>query len=169
MTASAPQHVFVIYIQATPEAVWNALTDPAMTRFNITLQEGVEMVLHALDRAIGGEVFVPKIPSYRITDVAQAIGPDCRHEIVGIRPGEKIHEEMITWTDGINTVESEDYYIIAPSLVRKDLTLERYLAHHGARKVPAGFSYSSGENREWLSVGEIKALIREHVDPTFPA
>ncbi len=82
------------------------ITDPNMTRFNICLQDGVDMVLWALENAHGGEILVPKIPSYRITDVAKAVGPDCEHRIVGVRPGEKIHEEMITASDSYNTVDS---------------------------------------------------------------
>jgi UDP-N-acetylglucosamine 4,6-dehydratase len=97
------------------------ITDPAMTRFNISLQEGVDMVLWSLEHAWGGEVLVPKIPSYRITDVAQAIGPECEHPVVGIRPGEKIHEEMITSSDSLNTVDLGSYYAILPVGARYSL------------------------------------------------
>lgn len=145
------------------------ITDPAMTRFNITLEEGVDLVLHALEHALGGEIFVPKIPSYRITDVAEAIGPDCEKPVVGIRPGEKIHEEMVTATDALQTIATDKHYIIVPNKHRQTLeqTLHNYCAHHGGQPVEAGFAYNSGTNSEWLSVAEIRALIQRHVDSTF--
>ena len=145
------------------------VTDPKMTRFNISLDEGVEMVLYALANARGGEIFVPKIPSYRITDVAEAIGPECDHPVVGIRPGEKIHEEMITQSDSPNTIENERYYVIVPSLYDSTYSevMETYLAHHNATRVPEGFRYSSGDNTEWLTPEEIRDLIRQHCDPDF--
>lgn len=145
------------------------ITDTAMTRFNITLEEGVDLVLHALRNALGGEIFVPKIPSYRITDVATAIGPDCEHPVVGIRPGEKIHEEMITETDSYQTIENDQNYVIVPMLYGIPLNevMQRYSTHHGAKIVPEGFRYSSGKNTSWLTVAEIRKLIREHCDPTF--
>lgn len=141
------------------------ITDPTMTRFNISLTEGVEMVLHALETAWGGELFVPKIPSYKITEVAEAIGPDCQQEVVGIRPGEKIHEEMISSSDSFNTYDLGKYYVILPQT--HDWSREEFVAHFNASKVPAGFNYNSGTNEEWLSVEEIRELIKEHVDPTF--
>jgi len=145
------------------------ITDPAMTRFNITLEEGVDLVLHALRNAIGGEIFVPKIPSYRITDVANAIGPDCEHPVIGIRPGEKIHEEMITETDSYQTIENDNSYVIVPMLFGYSATemLEKYSAHHAAKLVPEGFRYSSGKNTQWLTVPELRKLIREHCDSSF--
>ncbi len=141
------------------------ITDPAMTRFNITLTEGVEMVAWALEHALGGEIFVPKIPSYRILDLAMAIGPSCRHEVVGIRPGEKIHEEMITASDSFTTVDLGPYYAILPASER--LGLERYAAHIPARPVTPGFAYDSGQNPSFLTVEQIRSLIREHIDPKF--
>lgn len=141
------------------------ITDPAMTRFNISLQEGVEMVLHALRSAWGGEIFVPKIPSYRITDVAMAVGPQCKHPVVGIRPGEKIHEEMITSSDSFTTVDLGRYYAILPQGHR--YTVEEYARKEGGTLVPQGFQYNSGTNTEWLSVDQIRELIRRHVDPGF--
>lgn len=141
------------------------ITDPTMTRFNISLQGGVDMVMHALEHAWGGEIFVPKIPSYRITDVAKAIGPECEHKVVGIRPGEKIHEEMITSSDSFYTYDVGKYYVILPSVHRWNL--EEYLEHFKAEKVPMGFSYNSGDNTEWESIDSLRALIKEHVDPTF--
>ena len=141
------------------------ITDPAMTRFNISLKEGVEMVLWALENALGGELLVPKIPSYRITDVAEAIGPGCQKPIVGIRPGEKIHEEMITASDSFSTVDLGPYYAILPS---DGLALAAYQrAGIPVQPVPQGFAYNSGSNPEFLSVEQLRALIREHVDPTF--
>jgi UDP-N-acetylglucosamine 4,6-dehydratase (inverting) len=138
------------------------ITDPAMTRFNISLQEGVEMVLWSLEKAWGGEILVPKIPSYRIADVAQAIGPDCEHRIVGVRPGEKIHEEMITESDSYNTVDFGEYYAILPSGGK--YTLESYCQQAGARRVPVGFCYNSGTNDRFLSVEDLHELIRAHGD-----
>jgi UDP-N-acetylglucosamine 4,6-dehydratase/5-epimerase len=141
------------------------ITDPAMTRFNISLQDGMDMVLWALQNARGGEIFVPKIPSYRITDVAKAIGPECDHPVVGIRPGEKIHEEMITASDSSNTVDLGRYYaILSPS---GRLTKERYSEETNAVDVEPGFAYSSGSNPEFLTVDQIRALICQHIDPNF--
>ena len=141
------------------------ITDPAMTRFNISLREGVEMVLWALEHALGGELLVPKIPSYRITDVAEAIGPGCKKPVVGIRPGEKIHEEMITASDSFSTVDLGLYYAILPS---DGLTLTAYQRSGiPLQPVPHGFAYNSGSNPEFLSVEQLRALIREHVDPAF--
>lgn len=141
------------------------ITDPAMTRFNISLNEGVAMVLWALKQAQGGELFVPKIPSYRITDVAEAIGPSCEKPITGIRPGEKIHEEMITASDSFTTVDLGEYYAILPS----DGRVEKLYQEAGISNtaVPSGFAYNSGSNPDFLSVEQLRALIREHVDTTF--
>jgi len=145
------------------------ITDENMTRFNITLQEGVDMVNHALTKSLGGELYVPKIPSYRILDVAEAIGPDCEKPIVGIRAGEKIHEEMVTTTDALQTITDGSSYIIVPMLHLKDQAqvMAEYCSHHGATPVSPGFCYNSGSNDEWLSVHQIRSLIRQHVDPTF--
>jgi len=141
------------------------ITDMRMTRFNISLQDGVHMVLHAMKNAWGGEIFVPKIPSYRITDVAEAIGPDCEHKVVGIRPGEKIHEEMITAADSFTTVDLGKYYAILPQT--PVWSLEDYMKKHQAKPVEPGFRYNSGTNEEWLSVEDIRSLIRQYVDPAF--
>lgn len=142
------------------------ITSPMMTRFNITLVEGVDAVFFALQHALGGEIFVPKIPSYRITDVAEAIGPQCQHEVVGIRPGEKLHEEMITSSDSLNTIEIEKYFVIVPNLSESSTVISRqnYLEHYSATPVPAGFRYSSDNNTEWLSVDEIRRLVRQHLE-----
>ena len=141
------------------------ITDPSMTRFNISLSEGVDMVLWALQNALGGELFVPKIPSYRITDVAEAIGPSCEKPITGIRPGEKIHEEMITSSDSFTTLDLGTYYAILPS----DGRVQKLYRETGVSNtsVPAGFAYNSGSNPDFLSVEQLRALIREHVDPAF--
>ncbi len=141
------------------------ITDPAMTRFNISLKEGVEMVHWVLDNALGGEIFVPKIPSYRITDVAEAIGPSCEKPIMGIRPGEKIHEEMITASDSFTTVDLGRYYAILPS----DGRVQKLYQESGVatRAVPKGFSYDSGSNSEFLTVNQLRDLIRVHVDSLF--
>ena len=141
------------------------ITDPAMTRFNISLREGVAMVRWAIENALGGELLVPKIPSYRITDVAEAIGPGCEKPVVGIRPGEKIHEEMITASDSFSTVDLGPYYAILPS---DGITLASYRAAEiQAPAVPEGFAYNSGTNPDFLSVEQLRSLIREHVDPAF--
>ena len=141
------------------------ITDPSMTRFNISLSEGVDMVLWALQNALGGELFVPKIPSYRITDLAEAIGPSCEKPITGIRPGEKIHEEMITTSDSFTTIDLGAYYAILPS----DGRLQKLYRETGVNGtfVPTGFAYNSGSNPDFLSVEQLRALIREHVEPAF--
>ena len=141
------------------------ITDPAMTRFNISLAEGVAMVLWTLENALGGELLVPKIPSYRITDVAEAIGPGCEKPVVGIRPGEKIHEEMITASDSFSTFDLGPYYAILPS----DGSTEGLYRQAGRtlQPVPAGFAYNSGSNPDVLSVEQLRALICEHVDQEF--
>jgi len=141
------------------------ITDPNMTRFNISLSEGVDMVLHALETAWGGELFVPKIPSYKITNVAEAIAPDCKQEIIGIRPGEKVHEEMITSSDSFTTYDLGKYYVILPQNLNWDLN--EYIKHFNAIKVSKGFNYNSGTNTEWLAVEDIRRLIKEHVDSQF--
>jgi len=138
------------------------ITAPEMTRFNISLHEGVEMVLWAIQNAWGGEILVPKLSSYRITDVAEAVAPEARQHVVGIRPGEKLHEEMITASDSPNTVDLGDYYAILPS--GADYTLDDYCARQGAQRVPPGFSYDSGSNNQFLSVPQLRDLIATQVD-----
>jgi UDP-N-acetylglucosamine 4,6-dehydratase/5-epimerase len=138
------------------------ITDPNMTRFNISLEDGVAMVLHALEVAWGGELFVPKIPSYKITDVATAIAPGCIQKIVGIRPGEKVHEEMITSSDSFTTYDLGKYYVILPQAPVWDL--EKYKTQFNAKSVPAGFNYSSGTNAERLTVEQLRELIKVHMD-----
>lgn len=157
--------VIPFFIKKKREQDFLPITDPAMTRFNISLDGGVDMVFHALGNAWGGEIFIPKIPSYRITDVATAIAPDHEQRTVGIRPGEKIHEEMITPSDSFYTYDLGDYYAILPTTPNWDLT--KFVAELGAEKVPQGFSYNSGSNTEWVSVEELRAFIVEHVDSNF--
>ena len=141
------------------------ITDERMTRFNITLKEGVDLVLHALEKMWGGEIFVPKIPSYKILDVADAIAPNCKKEIVGVRPGEKVHEEMITETDALNTIEFHDYFVILPSVKLWDI--KKFMQTFDGKRCSDGFKYNSGTNNEWLSVENIRELIKKHVDPAF--
>jgi UDP-N-acetylglucosamine 4,6-dehydratase (inverting) len=141
------------------------ITDENMTRFNITLDGGVAMVLHALDNAWGGEIFIPKITSYKITDVAKAIGPNCKLEIVGIRPGEKIHEEMITPSDSFTTYDLGKYYVILPQ--HPSWNLKEYLNKFNAKLVEQGFHYSSGQNTEWETVESLRNLIKSHLYQDF--
>jgi UDP-N-acetylglucosamine 4,6-dehydratase (inverting) len=141
------------------------ITDPQMTRFNISLDEGVEMVLWALEKAKGSEIFVPKLPSYRISDLAKAIGPNCKQTIVGVRPGEKIHEEMITPSDSPYTLDLGPYYAILP--IGGKNNLETYEKNGSTKLVEPGFSYNSGNNSDFLNVSEIRKLIRDHINPTF--
>lgn len=143
------------------------ITHADMTRFNITLEEGVELVLYAIENAWGGELYVPKIPSYRILDVAKAVSQKAEIEIVGIRPGEKLHEEMITETDSLNTFDCGKYYVIAPST--PTWSMDKWIAKFNAKKVPLGFKYNSGTNTDWLTVQELQGLIQKHVDPHFKA
>ncbi len=140
------------------------ITDPRMTRFSISLQDGVNMVLWALEHAEGGELFVPKIPSYRICDVATAIAPNARQEIVGIRPGEKIHEEMITTSDSPNTVDMGGYYAILPTWAQ--YSVEDYCKRSNAVPVESGFHYNSGTNPDFLTVEQLRALIEKDVTRT---
>jgi FlaA1/EpsC-like NDP-sugar epimerase len=142
------------------------ITDERMTRFNITLLEGVDFVLQCLDKMWGGELFVPKIPSYRLLDVVEAIAPECKHEIVGMRPGEKLHEEMITATDSINAVEFDDYYAITPNSEYILWDQRKFLNESNGnpgKYCEDGFSYNSGTNDHFLTVEEIKDLISNHI------
>jgi UDP-N-acetylglucosamine 4,6-dehydratase len=141
------------------------ITDASMTRFNISLQGGVDMVMHAMEHAWGGEIFIPKIPSYRITDVATAVAPKCEQVVVGIRPGEKIHEEMITSSDSFYTYDLGKYYTILPTV--PNFKIEDFIKSFEAKKVPEGFNYDSGTNTEWETVESLRELIKEHVDSNF--
>lgn len=141
------------------------ITDPQMTRFNISLDEGVDMVLHALETAWGGELFVPKIPSYRLLDIAKAIAPEIEHRIVGIRPGEKIHEEMITSSDSYVTYDLGKYYTILPTV--PVWNLDEFIKAFSAEKVSNGYSYNSENNGKFLSVEQLRELILDNLDPNF--
>lgn len=142
------------------------ITDMRMTRFNISLESGVDLVLFAIGHHLGGEIFIPKIPSYRIIDVAKAIAPNMSLKEIGIRPGEKLHEEMLTATDSFNTIDMGEYYAILPSVSFKH-TVDEYLKHHNAKFVPQGFHYSSDENTEWETVESMREKIKAFVDPNF--
>ena len=142
------------------------ITHSHMTRFNISLQDGVNLVMFALKNHLGGEIFIPKIPSYKIMDVAKAIAPNCPTKITGIRPGEKLHEEMITDTDSLNTIDLGLFYAILPS-VSYTYSEAQYMSHHNSEKVPFGFKYNSGTNTEWETVDSLRQLIIKHIDPNF--
>ncbi|MGD9329591.1 MAG: UDP-N-acetylglucosamine 4,6-dehydratase (inverting) [Cyclobacteriaceae bacterium] len=141
------------------------ITNPEMTRFNISLQEGVDLVLYAMEKSLGGEIFVSKIPSYKIMDVAKAIAPDAEIKITGTRPGEKLHEEMVTTADAPNTIDIGSHYIILP--VVHDIKKKKYLDYYKGKLMPEGFSYNSGNNDKWLSVEEIRNLVKMHVNPVI--
>ncbi|GAA4941929.1 UDP-N-acetylglucosamine 4,6-dehydratase (inverting) [Algibacter agarivorans] len=157
--------VIPFFINKKKEENTLPITDPNMTRFNISLQGGVDMVMHALEHAWGGELFVPKIPSYKIMDVAEAIGPNCEKPVVGIRPGEKVHEEMITPSDSFYTYDLGKYYTILPATHK--WSLEDFVKIFNAKKAPLGFSYNSGDNDEWETIESLRDLIKEHVDSNF--
>jgi UDP-N-acetylglucosamine 4,6-dehydratase/5-epimerase len=141
------------------------ITDTRMTRFNITLEQGVDLVFHAIAHMWGGEIFVPKIPSYRIMDLADAVAPGCKKEIVGIRPGEKLHEEMITETDSLNSLEFKNYFVIMPSMQLWDI--EEYMKTFNGKRCEQGFRYCSGTNDQWLSIEQLRQMIKEYCDPQF--
>jgi UDP-N-acetylglucosamine 4,6-dehydratase len=157
--------VIPFFIEKKKEGIL-PITHMEMTRFNISLQDGVNMVMYAIEHHLGGEIFVPKIPSYKITDIAMAIAPDCETRDVGIRPGEKLHEEMITDTDSLNTIDLGKYYAILPS-VSFTHSVDEFITHHKAVKVPFGFKYNSGTNTEWETVESLRDLIIQHVDQNF--
>ena len=141
------------------------ITDERMTRFNITLEQGVDMVLFALNNSMGGEILVPKIPSYKILDVAKAISPDSKIEIVGIRPGEKLHEEMITKSDSVNTLEFKSFFIIKPSSDFFNYNTKLYCKQNKIKllkKINSNFTYNSLENKDYLSLSQLRALIKKY-------
>jgi UDP-N-acetylglucosamine 4,6-dehydratase (inverting) len=137
------------------------ITDEGMTRFNISLDGGVDMVFHAIEHALGGEIFVPKIPSYRILDLAKAVAPNCQTKVIGIRPGEKLHEEMITASDSYNTWDLGTYYVILPQ--KTAFELNEFVEKFQAIKVPVGFEYNSGTNKDWETIKSLQEKIAEHV------
>ena len=134
------------------------LTDKNMTRFNISLDEAIDLVLLALKNAKGGEIFVPKLSSYRLIELAKAIVPNAKFEFTGIRPGEKIHEEMISYSESANTIEYKNHYVILPSF--REYILDYYIKKmKGGKKIRKQFSYSSENNKKFLKVHEIKKII----------
>jgi UDP-N-acetylglucosamine 4,6-dehydratase len=156
--------VVPLYLERAASGVL-PVTDPLMTRFTITLEEAVDLVLFAHRDMWGGELYVPKLPSYRITDVAEAIAPGARIEHTGIRPGEKLHEEMITHSDAANTVELDRHYVVLPSIRLWDV--DRWIAEKGGQRCAEDFQFDSGNNSWWVTVEELRDLIRTHVDPSF--
>lgn len=155
--------VIPYFLQKSKEDNELPITHRDMTRFNISLDEGVEMVLWAIENAIGGEIFVPKIPSYKIETLAKAIAPKANLKDIGIRPGEKLHEEMITESDSYYTIEFDKYYAILAS----DANKQKYLDYFNAKEVPKGFNYNSGKNSQWITIEEMRDLIRTFVDENF--
>jgi len=137
------------------------ITDKEMTRFNITLDHAVDIVLWSIKNLMGGELLVPKLPSYKITDLAKAVDPSCKTPIIGIRPGEKIHEEMISSSDSQNTVELKKYYLILPSLSSNNYL--KYKKKFKCKKVNRNFVYSSNSNKNFLSVYELREMIKNLV------
>lgn len=132
------------------------ITDERMTRFWITLDQGVQFVLDNLERMYGGEIFVPKIPSMKVTDLAKAIGPECEIDVIGIRPGEKLHEAMIMEDDARHTIEFDSYYVIQP-----ELSWWSQEQLNGGKLLPDGFAYTSDNNTEWLTIEKLKDLVEE--------
>lgn len=138
------------------------VTDESMTRFSITLQQGVDFVIRCMEVMGGGEIFVPKLPSYRIMDVAHAVAPEARTEVVGIRAGEKMHEVMVPADEAWHTLEFEDHFVIQPNHGWWSRAREEELKKRGGKPCEPGFSYSSGTNTEWLSVEELRKLVAEY-------
>ncbi len=144
------------------------ITHNNMTRFNITLNEGVELVLWSLKNTLGGEIVVPKIASYRISDVAKAIGPNCKKTLIGLRPGEKLHEKLITISDSLTTYDIGNYYLILPYSLSSELYTSHYKSlNYKLEKVDENFSYDSGQNSVFLSDTEIRNLIKSNIDYDF--
>ena len=144
------------------------ITHPEMTRFNISVDQGVDMIFWVIQNSLGGEIFVPKIPSYRILDLAEAIGPNCHHETIGIRPGEKIHEEMITSSDSQTALDLGEYFAILPADQSSSIDdYSRRQVNAASSRLSPGFSYNSGRNDQFLTVDELRELIVKHIDPDF--
>lgn len=136
------------------------ITDPRMTRFNITLDQAVNFVLEVVKKSIGGEIFVPKLPSYNIMDLANAVSEKCKKKIIGIRDGEKIHEEMITKSDSHNTIESKNFFIILPNRKKMD----KYLKIFNAKKIIKPFSYNSYNNDRKLNISDLRLILKKFVN-----
>lgn len=143
------------------------ITHEKMSRFNISLEQGVDLVFYALDKSFGGEIFVPKLPSYNIMELAKALAPKAKTEIVGIRPGEKIHEDMITTSDALNTIEYKTHFVIYPTVDFWNKKSEEMVKSGEAKRVPEAFGYNSGSNSEWLDADQIRKLMKEYIDPNF--
>jgi UDP-N-acetylglucosamine 4,6-dehydratase/5-epimerase len=135
------------------------VTDHRMTRFMITLEEGVELVWHAFDDMEGGEIYVKKIPSMKVVDLARAVAPEAKHDFVGIRPGEKLHEQMVGEEDSFYTYEYPDHYKILPAIHNWDSSVERI---KGGVKVAEGFSYTSDNNKDWMSIETLQEWIAKN-------
>ena len=134
------------------------ITSEEMTRFNILLEDGIKLVLWSLKNSKGGEIFIPKIPSFKVIDLAKAIDNKCKIKIIGIRPGEKLHEEMISVSESYNTVDFGNYYSILPNF--HDYSRDQYIKKFGGKKVKKNFSYNSFENKDYLSIADLKKLIK---------
>ncbi|MFN3341678.1 MAG: UDP-N-acetylglucosamine 4,6-dehydratase (inverting) [Flavobacteriales bacterium] len=145
------------------------ITHAEMSRFNISLEQGVDLVMLAIANSQGGELYVPKLPSYNILTLANALAPGINTEIVGVRPGEKIHEDMITPSDALNTLELKNYFIIHPNNERWTKLRDEMLSSGKAKAVDFDFGYNSGKNTDWLSEDEIRSLMVEYIDPDFNA
>ena len=141
------------------------ITDPNMSRFNILLSEGVNLVINTIENMYGGEIIVPKLPSYNIMELAKAIAPNCKHEITGIRPGEKIHEDMIVKNDALNTLEFDNHFIVHPNTSYWNTLRNQLIEQKIAKAAPKDFSYNSGTNNHWLSADELRLLINKHLYP----
>lgn len=156
--------VIPIFVEKAKSGVLN-ITHEEMTRFNILLSEAVDMVYWSIENSMGGEIFVPKIPSYTIMDVAEAIGPSCKKNIIGIRPGEKLHEEMITVSDSFTTYDLGDYYAILQTNNHKNV--DHFKKNFNAQKVEYGFSYNSESNTNRLSIEDIRKIIKDNLKEDF--
>ena len=152
-----------LFLQQKKEKYFT-VTDPEMTRFNITLQDGVRFVILALNQMLGGEIFIPKLKSYKINDLVKVISPKAKIKYIGIRPGEKLHEEMISVNDSFNTAEFKNYYVILPNSEHYSLNLKEFLKKKkNSKKVVNNFSYNSKTNKDFLKPNEIKKLISENI------
>jgi len=155
----------VPYFLKTASKKYLNITDKRMTRFNITLDDAIEMVFFSLINSIGAEIFVPKIPSFKIMDLAKSVGPNCKINFIGIRPGEKIHEEMISSSDSFNTIDIGKYFIILPKVDKK--TINKYKKKFKIKKFKENTSYNSGTNSSFLNIKQIRDLIKTKIDSKF--
>ena len=150
--------VIPFFIESAKSGVLT-ITDPRMTRFMISLEQGVELVWHAFDDLVGGEIYVKKIPSMNICDIARAVDPDCEQKVIGIRPGEKLHEQMISTEDSPHTYEYPGHYKILPAIHSWDSDVNRI---KDGKRVPEGFCYTSDNNKEWMTIAELQKWIAEN-------